>query len=1425
MNKIRTNILGHGRIIILIAILGAAITKIFNVSEILIDMVGKYEIWQVNELINLIIILHLGFAILSWRWLQAARYEISQSKPTKEIGSDSEAKYLFLFESNPLPMWVYDVQTLKFLAVNDAAIYHYGYSRQEFLEMTIQDIRPADKVPHLLEVVREEEVGLNQAGIWKHRKKDGTIIDVKITWQDLTFANKPARLVLAKEITQCKAAGEALARSELLYRKLAQNFPNGAVLLFDPKLRYTIAEGKGLATVGLSKEFLEGKTIWEVWPPEIWELLEPNYQAAFAGRESSLEVPYAGRIYLVQVLPVKNEQGEIFAGMVVSQDITSRKHSEESLQESEARFCQLAENIQEVFFINALRKLKTLYISPAYEKIWGRTCQSLYEQSNSFLDTVHPEDRDRVLTLMAKQRQGEDVNYEYRIVRPDGSVRWIWDRSFVVTDQLNQPYRIYGIAKDITERQLAEQALRESEAQIRLIADAIPAYISYIDPELRYRFVNKAYEKWFGIPAKEIIGKHVREIKGEATYQQIQGYLKAVLAGEKVTYQNVQTSGDGEQHYLQVAYIPHVGEAEKVLGFFVFVQDITQHQQAEAALQRANDELETKVEERTTQLREAITTITQANAQLQQEITERKQTSSALQESEERWKAIAANIPGTVYRSVLHARGKLEFPFVSAGWKEMTGLEPSEIMANPELWHEMIHPDDRIQLDELKRTAREALQPFEREYRFISKSGEIKWVQDRVRFFRTDNGDIVGDGVALDITARKQAEAALRESEARLSAIAANIPGIVYRGVVHPDGKIALPFVSAGVGEIYGLNPEEAMADPEQLLATIHPEDQMQVDELRKAEKKNLKLFHKEYRIVCKSGEVKWLQDSGRYSTDSDGNVVLDGVALDITERKRIEEALRQSEERFCKAFHANPVACSITTFPEGRFLDVNDSFLKISGYQPQEVIGRTSTELGLWPRQSDRASLIEMLHQQQSVRDIELQLCRKSGEIRHGLASFEIIDLSAQTCVLSMFYDITERQQVEAAMHQQHLRERLIGEIALRIRQSLNLDEILNTAVAEVRDFLQVERVAVFQSNGGFNGKFIVESVEEGCSSVVGAVIEDSSFNAQYLRMFQQGQIIAIDDIHTVERAPCYIEMLAGLQIRANLVVPIVFDCELWGLLCAHQCSQPRQWQPFEIDLLSSLATQLAIAIKQSFLFKQLNERTTQMEATNKELEAFSYSVSHDLRAPLRHIDGFSKILLEDCADGLDDTGKDYLNRVRAATQRMGQLIDDLLNLSRVTSAQLRRQRVDINTMARAIFESLKHGGPDRQVEFIIPEGLTAYGDERLLQILFENLLANAWKYTSKHQTARIEVGVWWHPAGYPVYFVRDDGAGFDMAYANKLFVAFQRLHTTSQFPGTGIGLAIVQRIIHRHGGSVWAESAVDQGATFYFTLGTGDY
>jgi len=291
--------------------------------------------------------------------------------------------------------------------------------------------------------------------------------------------------------------------------------------------------------------------------------------------------------------------------------------------------------------------------------------------------------------------------------------------------------------------------------------------------------------------------------------------------------------------------------------------------------------------------------------------------------------------------------------------------------------------------------------------------------------------------------------------------------------------------------------------------------------------------------------------------------------------------------------------------------------------------------------------------------------------------------------------------------------------------------------------------------------------------------------------------------------------------QRERSLYTPIIF-------LTALGRSEEALFRGYHVGAVDYLVKPIVPAVLKSkvAVFVQLKRQSELLEQKNielnaiiQELEAFSYTVAHDLRAPLARIDGFSQALLELQNERLDEEGKRYLHRVRAGTQRMCRLVDDLLMLSKVTRHEMRRERVDLSAVARSIAADLRQREPEREVECVIQPGLSASGDAALLHSALFNLLENAWKFTGKHAGARIELGEM-EKDGEPVYFVRDDGAGFDMASSERLFQAFHRLHSSSDFPGSGVGLATVSRIVKRHGGRVWAESAPEMGATFYFSL-----
>lgn len=276
-----------------------------------------------------------------------------------------------------------------------------------------------------------------------------------------------------------------------------------------------------------------------------------------------------------------------------------------------------------------------------------------------------------------------------------------------------------------------------------------------------------------------------------------------------------------------------------------------------------------------------------------------------------------------------------------------------------------------------------------------------------------------------------------------------------------------------------------------------------------------------------------------------------------------------------------------------------------------------------------------------------------------------------------------------------------------------------------------------------------------------------------------------------------------AGMALTSAAYIIVLATIVLWTAQALHDIDNQRE------------ATQQSLRKSE----ERYRRRSAELEASNKELEAFCYSISHDLRTPLRGIHGFSELLLEDCGDQISTTGKAHLSRICEGTQRMSTLINDLLDLSRVTRTRMQRERIDLSALAISIAGNLRTGAPERDVEFESVPGIEAEADPELMRVVLENLIGNAWKFTTKRQHGRVEFGAS-QTNGSRVFFVRDNGAGFDQSHAGQLFGAFQRLHRADEFPGSGIGLATAQRIIHRHGGKIWGEGAIDKGATFYFTV-----
>ncbi|MEW6613490.1 MAG: PAS domain S-box protein [Pseudomonadota bacterium] len=635
--------------------------------------------------------------------------------------------------------------------------------------------------------------------------------------------------------------------------------------------------------------------------------------------------------------------------------------------------------------------------------------------------------------------------------------------------------------------------------------------------------------------------------------------------------------------------------------------------------------------------------------------------------------------------------------------------------------------------------------------------------------------------IVQDISERRQAEDALRQA----MLIIENSPAVIFQWKAEPGWPVE--YVSSNVAR-FGYRAEGFLSGGLGYAAIIHPDDLARIQaEVAEKTQASSPTFSQVYRICTGTGGVRWVEDYTTIEQDADGQVThYQGVILDITERKQAENALREREEQFRATFDQAAVGIAHVA-PSGQWLLVNDRFCEILGYERGELLQRSWMDV-TYPEdvEDDLEHLGRILGNQVQHYTKRKRYIQKNGTPIWVNLTLSLVRTPAgePKYFITVIEDITQTKQAEEELKKANEFREKVLESATNAIFALDLGgyfTLLNRRASEISGYAADELIG--QPFAKLFSPETLGAVQEQINRTTGRGEEIRNYEVELTRKDGSKRMISFS------------------------VVPLAEDGRVIGSVGTAEDITERKQAEEEVRRLNAELEQ------------RVEERTAELTAVNRELEAFSYSVSHDLRAPLRAIDGFSQALLEDYADRLDGEGIRHLERVRAATQRMGQLIDDLLNLSRVTRSEMHRERVNLSAIAQRFAEELHASQPQRQVEFVIAPNVTARGDARLLQVVLENLLRNAWKFTSKHERARIEFGVTQRD-GKRTYFVRDDGAGFDMSYAHKLFGAFQRLHGATEFEGTGIGLATVQRIIHRHGGRIWAEGAIEQGATFYFTL-----
>jgi PAS domain S-box-containing protein len=665
---------------------------------------------------------------------------------------------------------------------------------------------------------------------------------------------------------------------------------------------------------------------------------------------------------------------------------------------------------------------------------------------------------------------------------------------------------------------------------------------------------------------------------------------------------------------------------------------------------------------------------------------------------------------------------------------------------------------------------------------FVNRRGERRQVE-----INASTIQLAGEphiiGTARDVTALLQSQEDLRHSEERFAkAFHANPDYATVSRL--KDGTFVA--ANAGFERLTGWRAEEVLgrtaldiglwADPEERVRLVQ--------ELR--EHGEWHGFHAHFRI--KGGEIRLVEGSC-VLVEIGGEQQIVGVARDVTEVRRTEAALRESEEKFSKVFHASPDGMMVVRMEDGLVLDMNHSYETLLGCPREECIGRTAVDLGVWAYPEKRSDFVAALRAKGRVSSYPFVLRNRAGDLRDVTTSTVVIDIAGTSCLISVVRDVTDQQRAEEGLRASEER------FAKAFRFSPNYTTITEL---ETGRFMAANRA--FEELTGYS-----EAEVLGRTSVGIGLWEHPEMRREAVRRIRAEG--------SVRNFPYLLRTRSG-ELRDCLLAAVGVEIGgSEGLIAMVR------------DVTDQKRAEEALRELNRELESRVRSRTAELEEAVREMESFSYSISHDLRAPLRAIAGYAKIIEEDYAAAIDVEGKRLLDRIAGGAIRMGELIDDLLDFSRIGRAELRRVPVDMAELARealAEMPQLAESVSSGRVEVRIKPLPAVRADRSLLRQVWSNLIGNALKYSRQRTQAVIEIGG--TADGEEVrFYVRDNGIGFDMAYADKLFHVFQRLHRDPAFEGTGVGLAIVARIVQRHGGRVWAEGVPDEGAAFHFALPSG--
>lgn len=1020
---------------------------------------------------------------------------------------------------------------------------------------------------------------------------------------------------------------------------------------------------------------------------------------------------------------------------------------------------------------------------------------------------------------------------------------------------------------DVTAKKQIETQLQEQAQLHAVIIDAIVL----VDEKFVIKTWNNGAVQMYGWQREEVIDKEFRKIIPTEYVTISRDEMLRKLSSEGVwSGEVIQIDKFGRRFSVITTLKVIKDELSKVSGVLAVSKDATQYRQAEAERQE-----KLKLE-----------------AQIRR---------------------LAESTPGVLCSFRSDASGKVSLPFAIGNTDEVYGLPMETLIDDASPIFEHIHPDDVQMVQETIAESARTMKTWRAEYRYEHpKRGEI-WIEGRSSpIFDAKDGSITWHGFINDITDRKLVEILARDSQIRLRAAlqAASMGTWIWdlkKNEIWWDESLE--------GLFYEKTEPLKPGNIEMFISAVDARDQQRVlDELNNAitERRN---YYIEFRLQTDPTKERWYSGRGELLLDDEDEPLrLIGAFLEITDRKKIEESLRESEERYRLIVESLPL--SVFIHSQDKIIYVNHSACELFGaYDESELLGLSEKDL---VHPEDLLKILEKTKSglarpvgEKDQATIEERIIRLDGEIRYVEAFAVRIEYRGDPALMIMFNDVTGKKQAELALRESEERYRLIveslplGVVIHRYNQIVFANQFALNLIGATKQSELLGR-SVIEFVHPEDQPMIIELAQQGMEAAPGAIdtqaIEERLVRldndliyaeASAARIEYQNEpalMVMLNDITGRKKAEMALrnsqERLKGFfasdlfgtlfgdvfgnifevndeylriigytrndfnsgRLRWDSITPEEFlqldmesinEAKIRGACAPYEKQYIRKdgsrvWVlvgfvlfgdnrdesiAFIIDLTELKQKELEIRQLNEKLELRVQQRTQELEVANRELEAFAYSVSHDLRAPLRAIDGFSRIILDEYADVLDEEGQRLFGVVRENTSKMDQLITDLLALSRATRLEMKSIPIDMRLMAENVFNQVQYNYGEHPSELILEDLPLATGDPNLIQQVWVNLISNALKYSRPREFSRVEIACETKD-GMQIYSVRDNGVGFNPAYINKLFGVFQRLHSADEFEGTGVGLAIVQRIIHRHGGRVWAEAEIGKGAKFYFSL-----